>query len=201
MRIIFKLIALIVMGVMVFPVYGERYQSARNRDRATEYRTVVGVDAIVRETEIIYLNGSETYKYSGFRLRYGIESSEGASMGIEYIPGGSDEQIDPFGALFRLETGDTLGVYFTIGKPFHFRLGWSIWESTYTRVSTGESVSDTLSALELGLGLNASIGSNFSVFADYSVRNTTVNFSPFILGSGEVDHETTLLSLGVNYIF
>ncbi len=199
MRVYSRLMILIVMVITVLPAYGANYRTLR--EKPAEHKQFFGVDAIARETELIAANGSIKYNFEGIRLRYGLEYSGGASMGIEYIPSDSDTQLDIFGSPLELESGHTLGLFLTIGKPVHLRVGWSAWEATLTDVTSGLSQSDNLSAFEIGLGFNTSIGSNFSIYGDYSVRKTDATFPLFVSGNGVLDHDTTLISLGVNYLF
>jgi hypothetical protein len=199
MRVKFKTIILIILGSAVLPAHGAEYQGLRAPP--PEYKMIFGLDYIVRETEITYANGKEKYDFAGPRLRWGLEYIRGASIGLEFIPSDSDQIIDPFGALFELEAGNTLGAYLTVGRPFHVRIGWSIWEAKYTDVATGVSARDTINAFEIGLGLNTSVTPRFSIYADYSVRKTDAEFPPLITGTGKVDYDTTMGSIGFNYLF
>ncbi len=199
MRVKFKTILLIVLGSAVLPALGDEYQGLRAPP--PEKEMFVGLDYVVRETEISFANGKEKYDFAGPRLRWGLEYTKGASIGLEFIPSDSDQQIDPFGALFELEAGNTLGAFLTIGRPFHVRLGWSIWEAKYTDVATGVSARDTINAFEIGLGLNTVVTDKFSIYVDYSVRKTDAEFPSFFTGTGEVDYDTTMGSIGFNYLF
>jgi len=199
MRVKLETIILILLGSAVLPAHGAEYQGLRAPP--PEYKMFLGLDYIVRETELTYATGKEKYDFAGPRLRWGLEYTKGASIGLEFIPSDSDQTIDPFGALFELEAGNTLGAFLTVGKPLHVRIGWSIWEATYTDVATGASARDTVSSFEIGLGLNTSLTPRFSIFADYSVRKTDAEFPLFITGTGEVDYDTTMGSIGFNYLF
>jgi hypothetical protein len=199
MRVKFKTIILIILGSAVLPALGDEYQGLRAPP--PEKKMFLGLDYVGWETELTYANGKEKYEFDGPRLRWGLEYTKGASIGLEFIPSDSDQIIDPFGALFELETGNTLGAFLTVGRPFHVRIGWSIWEAKYTDVATGVSARDTINAFELGLGLNFSVTPKFSIYADYSVRKTDAEFPPLITGTGKVDYDTAMSSIGFNYLF
>ena len=166
-----------------------------------EIKTFIGADAVVIETTLTYSNGVEKYDLEGVRLRYGIENDAGGSAGIELISGDSDEKIDPFGNLFRLETGETFGVYATLGKPVYLRVGWSIWQTEYTDVALNATNRETVNSLEIGLGFNLLLGGNLTLYADWSVRDTDAKYPLHITGSGEVDYHSELLSVGFNIKF
>jgi len=199
MRVKIKLFILIVLGTMALPAFGASYRTIK--EKPAEYRMYFGADVVVRQIELIAGNGSIKYDFEGIRLRYGLEYTGGASVGIEYMPSDNDVQLGVLGNQLELEHGDTLGLYMTIGKPVHLRIGWSVWEAKFTDLNSGLSDSDTLNAFEVGLGFNTSIGSNFSIFADYSVRKTDAEFPTFVTGTGELDYDTILYSVGLNYLF
>lgn len=157
MRIINKLLIFVVIGAMTSTAYG------------FETKTFIGLDSVAMETTVKYSNGSETYEFTGTRLRYGLEIDTGGSFGLEFISGVSDEVIDPFGDLFRLEIEDTIGIYLTAGKPFYFRVAWSFWNTKYTDVTSGVTDEDKVNSLEYGLGINYSLASNVTIYADYAV--------------------------------
>ena len=168
---------------------------------SAEIKTFIGVDAVKIETTLSYLNGIEKYDFEGVRLKYGIENSQGGSAGIELISGDSDEKIDPFGSLFRLETGETFGLYATLGKPVYLRVGWSIWQTEYTDVAFNQTARETVNSLEIGLGINLLLGRNLTLYADWAVRNTDAKYPSFIAGDGEADYESKFLSAGFNIKF
>ncbi len=188
MRNMAGLLMLLLSAAAVFPL------------QAAEFRTFVGVDVLDLETELDYSNGTETYEYKAFRLRYGLESEEGGSAGLELIAPGDDDTVDPFGTEFNLETGPAIGAYFTLGKPVYFRLGISLTQTEYTHVASGESDEDTIAALDFGLGFNLSLGPSLTLYGEASRRDSgEVDFGTFF--TGDVDHQTDMLSLGLNYLF
>jgi hypothetical protein len=167
-----------------------------------EIKTFIGIDAVKIETTLTYLNGQEKYDLEGVRLRYGIENSRGGSAGIELISGDSDEKLDPFGDLFKLETGETFGLYATLGKPVYLRVGWSIWQTEYSNVALNVVDRETVNSLEIGLGFNLLVGRNLTLYADWSVRDTDASYPTYIIGLGEdPDYHSELLSAGINLKF
>lgn len=183
------LILLIAAGALVAPAVS-----------ADEMKTFIGLDAVQIETEISYDNGDETYNFNGIRFRYGLQSREGASAGIELITGDKDDIIDPFDTPFRLETGPSLGVYATLGKPVYLRLGWSVWKSEYTNLVTDVTDDESVNSFELGLGFNIPLAQNMTIYADYAIRDTEAEYPSHIFG-GEADYESELISAGFNYQF
>lgn len=167
---------------------------------SAETKTFFGVDAVKIDTEISYDNGEEDYEFDGIRFRWGAESSKGASAGIELITGDKDDIIDPFDTPFRLETGPSLGVYATLGKPVYLRLGWSIWKSEYTNLVTDVTDDETVNSFEIGLGFNFPLAPNMTFYADYAIRDTEAEYPSHIFG-GEADYESKLISAGFNYQF
>lgn len=167
---------------------------------SVEYRTFFGVDAISMDTEISYSNGSESYEYTGLRLRYGIESDEGGSAGLEFIPALSDETVDTFGQRFELELGPSIGGYITVGKLVYVRLGVSIASSTYTELSTGLSDSDNLLVIDVGLGFNYAISTDITLYGEWNRRTSSeADYSSFF--TEDIDNESDVISLGFNYKF
>jgi len=189
MRLDKSLIVLIAVTVLVSP------------SLSAEIKKFVGIDAVEIETELTYANGAETYDLEGIRIRYGIENDAGGSAGIELISGDSDETLDPFGNLFKLETGETFGLYATLGKPVYLRVGWSMWETEYTDVALNLTNKETVNSLEIGLGFNLLIGRNLTLYADWAVRDTDAKYPLHITGDGEVDYHSEILSAGINIKF
>ena len=189
MRLNKSLIVLITVTVLASP------------SLSAEIKKFIGIDAVEIETELTYANGAETYDLEGIRVRYGIENDVGGSAGIELISGDSDETLDPFGSLFRLETDTTFGLYATLGKPVYLRVGWSIWQTEYTDVALDLTNKETVNSLEIGLGFNLLIGRNLTLYADWAVRDTDAKYPLHIAGDGEVDYHSELLSAGFNLKF
>ncbi len=189
MRLNFKLIVLLAVAALTSP------------SLSADIKTFIGIDAVEIETTLTYANGFEVYDLVGTRLRFGIENSQGGSAGIEFISGDSDETLDLFGSLFRLETDVTFGLYATLGKPVYIRVGWSIWETEYTDVALGLVNKETVSSLEIGLGFNLLLGRNLTLYVDWAVRDTDAKYPLHILGTGEVDYHSEILSAGFNLKF
>lgn len=166
-----------------------------------ETKTFFGVDTVDTETKITYANGDETYNFTNLRVRYGLEDDAGGSAGIELISGDSDEIIDPFGQPFELATDTGIGFYATIGKPVYLRVGWSTWQSEYTDVTLDLTDTYTTKSFEIGIGINLLLHRNFTVYGDFSLKDTESRFPKHVAGSGEVDYESELISVGFNYLF
>ena len=200
MHRLIRLSGLCLLGLWISTAQAIEFRANYNRDSGYEYKTFFGVDVIDLETDLDYDNGSETYEYTGVRLRYGIESAEGASAGIEFIPVLSDDTIDPFGDEFELEIGPSLGAYFTVGKPIYFRLGLSVADTEYTAVEADVSDDDLLTAIDYGLGFNYSPSPQMTIYGEYSIRDGgDLEYDTFF--SDEIDHDSEMISIGLNYIF
>ena len=189
MRLNIKLIVLLAVAALTSP------------SLSAETKTFIGIDAVEIETILTYANGAEVYDLVGTRLRFGIENSQGGSAGVEFISGGSDETLDPFGSLFRLETSETFGLYATLGKPVYIRVGWSIWETEYTDVAIGLVNKETVNSLEIGIGFNLLLGRHLTLYVDWAVRDTDAKYPLHITGTGEVDYHSEFLSAGFNLKF
>ncbi len=189
-----------LLGLVVSTAQALDIRTSSARESGYEYETFFGIDVIDVETELNYDNGSEDYEYTGVRLRYGIESAEGASAGIEFIPVLDDDTIDPFGNEFELEVGPSLGAYFTVGKPIYFRLGLSVADTEYTAVEADVSDDDLMTAIDYGLGFNYSPSPRMTLYGEYLIRDAgDLEYDTFF--TDEVDHDSEIISLGLNYIF
>lgn len=191
MRLNINLIALLAVAALTSP------------SLSAEIKTFIGVDAVEIETVLTAAGVPRTYDLTGTRVRFGIENSQGGSAGMELISGDSDETFDtPSSTLFKLETGETFGLYATLGKPVYLRVGWSIWQTEYTAVGpAGPTNKETVNALEIGLGLNLLLGRNLTLYADWAVRDTDAKYPQYVTGDGEVDYRSELLSVGFNLKF
>ncbi len=168
---------------------------------AAEIKTFIGIDAVEIETELKPSNIVLKYQLTGIRLRYGIENDAGGSAGMEIISGDSDTDLDQFGNPLTLETGETFGLYATLGKPVYLRVGWSIWQTELTDPAFSLITKETVNSLEIGLGINFLLGRNLTLYADWAVRNTDAKYPGSFTGNGEIDYESQFLSAGFNLKF
>ncbi len=168
---------------------------------SAEVRTFIGLEAVMIETNIDYNNGSEDYEFSGGRLKYGAEFSDGGIAGIEILSGDKDDIIDPFGTPFRLETDTAIGIFAHLGRPFYFRMGWSVWDSEYTDLVSGITDKEEVSAIEYGVGFRLPLGSGLEVYTDYSKRNTDAKYPTHITGSGKAEYDSDIISAGISFKF
>lgn len=195
-----KTTAILFISISIFSssTFGEEYE------HGTDYSFFVGGDVLEMETKLSYDNGTEYYSFVGTRYRLGVQTSS-VSVGLEYIPGLSDEKDDPWGNPYSLEMGDSYGIYATLGSLVFLRLGWSSWETRYKDVTFGTSNWQRSSTLDWGLGFRVSIGPYLSICGDYIIKNTQVNYRDLIFttgtGSGGVDLNSEIISIGVNFSF
>jgi hypothetical protein len=168
---------------------------------AAEIKTFIGIDVVEIETELKPSNIVLKYQLTGIRLRYGIENDAGGSAGMEIISGDSDTDLDQFGNPLTLETGETFGLYATLGKPVYLRVGWSIWQTELTDPAFGLITKETVNSLEIGLGVNLLLGRNLTLYADWAVRNTDAVYPGSFIPTGEIDYESQFLSAGFNLKF
>lgn len=166
-----------------------------------ETNAFFGVDTVDTETVITYANGDETYNFTNLRVRYGFEDDAGGSAGIELISGDSDDIIDPFGSPFELKTSVGIGFYATLGKPVYLRVGWSTWDTEYTDLTSDVTDTERVRSFEIGFGVNLLLNRNFTFYGDYSIKDTESEYPKHVSGSGMVDYESELVSVGINYLF
>ena len=166
-----------------------------------ETRVFVGVDSVSSDTNIDYDNGEENYEFSGGRLKIGAEFSEGGVVGLEFLGGDTDEDIDPFGTPFELKTDTSVGMFFHLGRPFYFRLGWSYWDTEYTDLNSNITEKERVSSFEYGVGYQLWIGSNMAIYADYSFSNADAKYPAHFVGEGFVEYDSELLSVGFSTTF
>ena len=168
---------------------------------SAEIKTFIGIDAVNIETELRPINIVLKYELTGVRLRYGIENSDGGSAGLELISGDSDIAFDQLGNPLELETGETFGVYATLGKPVYLRVGWSIWETVLTDPAFSLITKEIVNSLEIGLGFNLLIGDNLTLYADWAVRNSDAVYPGSFIPTGEIEYDSKVLSAGFNLKF
>lgn len=166
-----------------------------------ETKRFFGVDAVDTETKLDYANGSETYNFNNVRLRFGWEDDAGGSFGFELISGDKDDTVDPFGTPFELETDPAIGFYATLGKPVYLKVGWSRWLTTYTNLVTDVPDTEIVDSYEIGFGINLLIGRTATFYADYSIKDTDSKYPKHFVGTGELDYESELVSVGINILF
>ncbi len=188
---------LVFAGIMLLPLSA---QAQNFRAESDEYRTFFGIDTVSMEALLKYDNGEEEYKFTTVRFRYGIESDKGGSAGIEFMTPADDKTVDPFGDEFELETGPSIGAYFTVGKPVYLRVGLSFTQFEYTDVASGVSDDDSVAAIDLGIGFNHTVNNQFTLYGEFTRRDTDeVNFNTFF--GGQPSHRADYISVGVNYLF
>lgn len=168
---------------------------------AAEIKTFIGIDSVEIKTELKPIDINLKYDLTGIRLRYGIENSDGGSAGIELISGDSDVAFDQAGNPLTLETGETFGLYATLGKPVYLRVGWSIWQTILTDPFYNLITKETVNSLEIGLGFNLLIGHNLTLYADWAVRNTDAVYPGSFFPTGDIGYESQILSAGFNIKF
>lgn len=159
--------------------------------------TLFTVEQVNIDTDLDY-SETESYEFSALRFSLGGEE-EIVGYGVSYTLGDADEEIDPFGSPFELEIESVIGVYAVIGDQFRFRVGLSLWDTTYTDQTFGVSDSDTVFTLDLGLGFNVDLGNNLNLFGDYAFSFGSADYDRFF--NSEVDFESTTLSFGLGFVF
>lgn len=171
-----------------------------------ESQLIIGGDIVEMEVRLGYAQGVDTFTYKGNRIRFGVESDIGVSLGIEYTPTLADEAYNVVGTRFELEVQDTIGLFFTGGSEWvYFKLGYSSWQTEYTHIATGISNQARLSALEYGLGFKIPIGSHLTVYGEYLQKNANVNYPSFFLKvgneHGDLMYDSELFAAGVYFSF
>ncbi len=166
-----------------------------------ETRYFIGVESVSSDTEFDYDNGEEQYEHAGGRIKIGAEFVEGGIAGVEFLSGDEDEDIDPFGTPFELKTDTSFGFFAHIGRPFYFRLAYSVWDAEYTDLNSGITDEEEISTIEYGFGYQLWLGSSLSLYADYSIRNTDAKFPAHFIGQGTIEYDSTLVSVGISSVF
>lgn len=166
-----------------------------------ETRYFIAVESVSSDTELDYENGKEDYEHSGGRLKIGAEFLEGGIVGFEFLSGDEDETVDPFGTPFELKTDTSIGVFAHMGRPFYFRLAYSVWDAEYTDLNSNLTDIEEVSTLEYGFGYQLWLGNNLALYADYSIRHTEARFPLQFVGQGFVEYDSNLLSVGISATF
>lgn len=167
----------------------------------TSAKLFLGVESVSIDTNLSYDNGGEDYEFSGARLKIAGEFSEGGLVGLEFLGGDTDDTIDPFGTPFELKTDTAVGLFLHLGRPFYFRLAWSFWDTEYTDLTSNVTEKEEVSAFEYGIGYQLRIGSNLSVYADYSKKTGDARYPAHFVGDGTVDYDSEQVSVGIGMAF
>ncbi|MCP4430002.1 MAG: hypothetical protein GY806_03400 [Gammaproteobacteria bacterium] len=166
-----------------------------------ETRYFIAVETVSSDTELDYDNGKEKYEHSGGRIKLGAEFIEGGIVGIEFLSGDEDDDIDPFGTPFELKTDTSIGVFAHMGRPFYFRVAYSVWDAEYTDLNSNLTDDEKVSTLEYGFGYQLWLGANLALYADYSIRHTEAKFPSQFVGQGFIEYDSELVSVGVSTTF
>lgn len=189
----FKLSLLFVVGILV--------SSASLADS----KKFFGGDIVDMEVKLGYAQGADTYVYKGTRLRYGVESDIGISLGVEYTLPLTDEAFNAVGTPFELKVRDTIGLYFTAGTWAYIKIGVSSWKTEYTHVATGLSDRARMNTMEYGLGFKIPIGSHLTVYGEYMQKNANVNYPSFFLKvgieHGDLMYDSELYAVGIYFSY
>lgn len=200
---LFKNILTASIFVFIFNMTASHADIRGNTDIRTETsaKLFLGVESVSIDTNLDYDNGDEDYEFSGARLKIAGEFSEGALVGLELLSGDTDEVIDPFGDPFELKTDTAVGLFLHLGRPFYFRLAWSFWDTEYTDLTTNVTEKEEVSAFEYGVGYQLWLGSNLSVYADYSRKTGDARYPAHFSGDGTVDYDSEQVSVGIGMTF
>ena len=199
------LLFMVLIAAWATPSFGEESTFGKETHSSWKSKPFIGIDAVKQETTLTYANGDELYEFEHVRLRLGYEHPAGGSAGIELLSGAKDDVLDPFGTPFELEVGEAFGIYATIGKPVYLRIGWATWETGYTNLTTDITDTYTVDSYDIGIGFNFSLGdrltSRVTVYGEYSIRDTEADYPKHFVGTGDIDYESELVSLGFNILF
>ncbi len=80
-------------------------------------------------------------------------------------------------------------------------MGWSTWDTEYTDLTSDVTDTERVRSFEIGFGVNLLLNRNFTFYGDYSIKDTESEYPKHVSGSGTVDYESELVSVGINYLF
>ncbi|MCP4187344.1 MAG: porin family protein [Gammaproteobacteria bacterium] len=166
-----------------------------------ETNTFVGIETVKINTTFDYASGSEDYSFSGQRIKYGVQFSDGGIIGIELLTGDSDDTFDASNTPYRLETDTAIGLFVNIGQPYYLKLGWSFWDTEYTDLNLDVVDQEVLSSFEFGLGFRFALGSNLKAYGDLSKRISNANYPDQFTDGNEIEYDSVLFSLGLSATF
>lgn len=117
----------------------------------------IGADAVMRSTELDYLEGTETYHTEHARIKAGYEILDFLAVEAQVLTAGDDSDIDFFGDLYSFDTGTIVGVYAKPKTDFsranvYGLVGLAYWDTTYTDVALNEKYTDKVVTFGAGVG-------------------------------------------------
>ena len=164
----------------------------------------IGADVVKRTTDLDYLGGTETYDTSHVRIKGGYEILKFLAVEAHVLTAGNDTDIDPFGALYELDTGNIIGIYVKPKTNFakanvYGLIGFAQWDTTYTEVATRVKDTDTVVTFGVGVGGEFNITKNLRFNIEGMIQSGSPSYSTFFINSPDL--YSFSLAAGMSYKF
>lgn len=164
----------------------------------------VGADIIQRTTDLDYAGGSETYRTNHARVKAGYEILKFLAVEAQLSSAAKDTDVDPFGDLFQLDTGNIIGVYAKPKTPFkkanvYGLVGFAQWDTTYRDVATGIKDSDPVTTFGVGVGGEFNITDNLRFNIEGMIQTGSASYKIFFANGPDL--YSLSLAAGMSYRF
>lgn len=167
----------------------------------------IGADVVQRTTDLEYpdtYGGSETYTTQHTRIKAGYEILKFLAVEAHASNAGKDTDIDPFGDMFELDTGNIIGIYVKPKTPFakanvYGLIGFSQWDTTYREVATGLKDTDTVITFGVGVGGEFNITQNLRFNIEGMAQAGSTNYNTFFFDSPDL--YSLSFAAGISYRF
>ena len=159
---------------------------------------------VQRTTDLEYSGFIETYNTSHVRIKGGYEILKFLAVEAHVLTAGNDTDIDPFGALFELDTGNIIGIYVKPKTNFakanvYELIGFAQWDTTYTEVATRVKDTDTVVTFGVGVGGEFNITKNLRFNIEGMIQSGNPSYSTFFVNSPDL--YSLSLAAGMSYKF
>lgn len=166
----------------------------------------LGADAVSLSTELDYAFGTEDYSTTHLRLKAGYEFADFLAVEAHLAGAGDDTGVDPFGDLYKFDTGNIIGIYLKPKTPFskanvYGLIGLSQWDTTYTDVAFPIfKDNETVNMFGFGVGGEFNITKNLRFNIEGMIHVGSADY-PVNIGGQSVDILAYGLAAGMSYRF
>lgn len=164
----------------------------------------IGADVVQRTTDLDYDGGTETYNTSHVRIKGGYEILKFLAVEAHVSTAGKDTDIDPFGDLFELDTGNIIGIYAKPKTNFakanvYGLIGFAQWDTTYTDVAARIKDTDTVITFGVGVGGEFNVTKNLRFNIEGMVQQGSATYTVFFPNDSDI--YSLSLAAGMSYRF
>lgn len=164
----------------------------------------IGADVVQNTTDLDYDQGTETYNTSHVRIKGGYEILKYLAVEAHVLTAGKDTDIDAFGGLYELDTGNIIGVYAKPKTNFakanvYGLIGFAQWDTTYTEIATRVKDTDAVVTFGVGVGGEFNITKNLRFNIEGMFHSGSASYSTFFTSGPDL--YSLSLAAGMSYRF